>query len=176
MLDLPRLPRNNRKPAIYMEEITVGRTLRPPGHELVLPPGPHHVELHFGAIELASPEKIHMQYRLDDDQEWLDAGTTSSAIYSSFSVGRHKFHVRACNIEGVWDRAGIDYYITQLPYFYETNLFRLAIAAIFGLLLAGAYRLRLRRLTAEINARLDERVLERTRLARELHDTLLQTI
>jgi signal transduction histidine kinase len=176
MLDLPRLPRNNRTPAIYMEQITVGRTLRPPGHELVLPPGPHHVELHFGAIELASPEKIHMQYRLDDDQEWLDAGTTSSAIYSSFSVGRHKFHVRACNSDGVWDRAGIVYYITQLPYFYETNLFRLAIVAIFGLLLASAYRLRLRRLTAEINARLDERVLERTRLARELHDTLLQTI
>jgi signal transduction histidine kinase/ligand-binding sensor domain-containing protein len=176
MLDLPRLPRNHKTPAIYMEQITVGRTLRPPGHELVLPPGPHHVELHFGAIELASPEKIHMQYRLDDDQEWLDAGTTSSAIYSSFSVGRHKFQVRACNSDGVWDRAGIVYYITQLPYFYETNLFRLAIVAIFGLLLAGAYRLRLRRLTAEINARLDERVLERTRLARELHDTLLQTI
>ncbi len=176
MLDLPRLPRNNRTPAIYMEQITVGRSLRPPGHELVLPPGPHHVELHFGAIELASPEKIHMQYRLDDDQEWLDAATTSSAIYSSFSVGRHKFQVRACNSDGVWDRAGIVYYITQLPYFYETNLFRLAIVAIFGLLLAGAYRLRLRRLTAEINARLDERVLERTRLARELHDTLIQTI
>jgi len=176
MLDLPRLPRNHKTPAIYMEQITVGRTLRPPGHELVLPPGPHHVELHFGAIELASPEKIHMQYRLDDDQEWLDAGTTSSAIYSSFSVGRHKFHVRACNSDGMWDRAGIVYYITQLPYFYETNLFRLAIVAIFGLLLAGAYRLRLRRLTAEINARLDERVLERTRLARELHDTLIQTI
>jgi len=176
MLDLPRLPRNNRRPAIYMEEITVGRTLLPPGHELVLPPGPHHVELHFGVIELASPEKIHMQYRLDDEQEWLDAGTTSSAIYSSFPVGTHKFHLRACNSDGVWDRAGIVYNITQLPYFYETTLFRLAIVAIFGLLLASAYRLRLRRLTAEINARLDERVLERTRLARELHDTLLQTI
>jgi signal transduction histidine kinase/ligand-binding sensor domain-containing protein len=176
MLDLPRLPRNNRKPAIYMEEITVGRTLRPPGHDLVLPPGPHHVELHFGAIELASPEKIHMQYRLDDDREWLDAGATSSAIYSSFSVGSHKFHLRACNSDGVWDRAGIVYNITQLPYFYETNLFRLAMVVIFGLLLASAYRLRLHRLMAEMNARLDERVLERTRLARELHDTLLQTI
>jgi signal transduction histidine kinase/ligand-binding sensor domain-containing protein len=175
MLDLPRLPRNNRKQAIYMEEVTVGRTLQPPGHELALRPGPHHVELHFGAIELSSPEKIHMQYRLDD-QEWLDAGPTSSAIYSSFTVGTHKFHVRACNSDGVWDRAGIVYKITQLPFFYETNLFRLAAVAIFGLVLAGAYRLRLRRLTAEMNARLDERVAERTRLARELHDTLLQTI
>jgi len=86
-----------------------------------------------------------MQYRLDDDHEWLDAGKTSSAIYSSFSVGKHKFHVRACNSDGVWDRAGIIYYITQQPYFYETNLFRMAVVGILGLVLAGAYRLRLRR-------------------------------
>jgi signal transduction histidine kinase/ligand-binding sensor domain-containing protein len=177
MLDLPRLPRNNRKPAIYMEQIAVGRTLEPPGHELVLPPGPHHVELHFGVIELASPEKTHMQYRLDDvDQEWLDADATGGAIYTSFPVGKHQFHVRASNGDGIWDRTGIVYNITQLPYFYETSLFRLAVVGMLGLLLAGAYRLRLRRLTAEMNARLDERVSERTRLARELHDTLIQTI
>jgi signal transduction histidine kinase len=160
-----------------MEQIAIGRTLQPPGYELVLPPGPHHVELHFGVIELASPEKIRIQYRLDDvDQEWLDADVTGGAIYTSFPVGTHQFHVRACNGDGIWDRAGIVYNITQLPYFYETSLFRMAVVAIFGLLLAGAYRLRLRRLTAEMNARLDERVSERTRLARELHDTLIQTI
>ena len=177
MLDLARLPRNNRKPAIYMEQIAVGRTLQPPGHELVLPPGPHHVELHFGVIELASPEKIRMQYRLDDiDQEWLDADATGGAIYTSLPVGTHQFHVRACNGDGIWDRAGIVYNITQLPYLYETNLFRMAVVGILGLVLAGAYRLRLRRLTAEMNARLDERVSERTQLARELHDTLIQTI
>jgi signal transduction histidine kinase/ligand-binding sensor domain-containing protein len=177
MLNLPRLPHNNRKPAIYMKEIAVGRMLQPPDHELVLPPGPHHVELHFAVIELASPEKIHMQYRLDDiDQEWLDTDATGSAIYSTFPTGTHKFHVRACNSDGVWDKAGIVYNITQQPFFYETGLFRLAVVAMFGLVLAGLYRRRLRRLTAEMNARLDERVSERTRLARELHDTLLQTV
>jgi signal transduction histidine kinase/ligand-binding sensor domain-containing protein len=177
MLDLPRVPRNSRKPAIYMQQIAVGRMLQPPGHELVLPPGPQHVELHFGVIELASPEKIHMQYRLDGiDPEWLDTGATGSAIYSTFPAGSHKFHVRASNSDGIWDKVGIVYNITQQPYYYETGPFRLAVVAMFGLLLAGAYRLRLRRLTAEMNARLDERVSERTRLARELHDTLLQTI
>ncbi len=177
MLDLSRLPRNNRKPAIYMEQIMVGRTMQPPGRELILPPGPHHVELHFGVIELASPEKIHMQYRLDDvDQEWLDADANTGAIYPSFPAGTHKFHIRACNSDGIWDRTGIVYNITQLPYYYETKLFRLMLVAMFGLLLAAAYRLRMRSLTAEMNARLDERVTERTRLARDLHDTLIQTI
>ena len=75
MLDLPHLPRTNRKPAIYIEEVAVGRNIQPPGHELVLPPGTHHVELHFDAIELSSPEKILLQYRLDSvDSEWLDNG------------------------------------------------------------------------------------------------------
>jgi signal transduction histidine kinase/ligand-binding sensor domain-containing protein len=175
MLDLPRLPRTSQKPAIYMEWITLGQTVHPPGHILVLPPGPHHVELHFGAIELVSPEKIHMQYRLDKE-EWLDTGATNSAIYSSFTVGTHQFHVRACNRDGVWDRVGIVYKIEQMPYFFETNLFRLAVVAMLGLFLACGYHLRVRRLTAEMNARLDVRVSERTRLARELHDTLLQTI
>ncbi len=177
MIDLRRLPRSSPKPAIYMEEITVGRTAQPPGRALVLSPGPHHVELHFGVIELASPEKIRMQYRLDGvDQDWLDANTPSSAIYSSVPPGTHEFHLRACNRDGVWDRVGITYNITQQPYFYETNLFRITAVVIFGMILTGAYRYRLNRLTAEMNTRLDERVAERTRLARDLHDTLIQTI
>ncbi len=177
MIDLARVARNNRKPSIYMEEITVGRTVQPPGRELVISPGPHHIDVHFGVIELASPEKIHMQYRLDDvDQDWLDANVTSSAVYSSVPIGTHKFHLRACNSDGLWDREGITYNITQLPYFYETSLFRFLVLAVFGSLLAAAYRYRLSRLTAEMNARLDERVSERTRLARDLHDTLIQTI
>jgi signal transduction histidine kinase len=155
----------------------VGRTLRPPGRELILPPGPHHVELHFAVIELASPEKIHMQYRLDDvDQDWLDADANTGAIYPSFPPGTHKFHIRACNSDGIWDRTGIVYNITQTPYYYETKLFRFMLAGMFGLLMAAAYRYRMRSLMAEMNARMDERVTERTRLARDLHDTLIQTI
>jgi signal transduction histidine kinase len=175
MLDLPYLPRTNRKPAIHMEEVTVGRNVQPPGRELVLPPGTHHVELHFDAIEISSPEKIRLQYRLDSvDSEWLDTGHPAHAIYSNIPAGRHAFHVRACNRDGIWDRAGMVYTITQQPYFYETVSFKLATAAAGCLLLAGFYRLRLRQATARLNARLGERLAERERIARELHDTLLQ--
>jgi len=177
MLEFSKLRHTDRKPAIFMEKIVVGKTAQPPGRELVLLAGTHHVELHFDTIELASPETIRLQYRLDGvDREWLDADSTVTAIYSGIPVGTHAFHVRACNSDGVWDQAGIVYNVTQKPYFYETNLFRLAAITTLALLLAGAYRVRLRRLTAQMNARLDERVAERTRLARDLHDTLLQTI
>ena len=177
MLEISRLRHTNRKAAVYIEKIVVGKTTQPPGRELVLPAGTHHVELHFDAIELASPEAIRLQYRLDGvDREWLDADSTASAIYSGFPIGTHAFHVRACNSDGVWDPVGIVYNVTQKPYFYETNMFRVAGFGIFALLLAGAYQLRLRRITIQMDARLDERVAERTRLARDLHDTMLQTI
>jgi len=71
MLDLPSLNRTDRKPAVYIKEITVGRSLQPAGHELVLPAGTHHVELNFDVIEISSPEKIRLQYRMDDGRSGM---------------------------------------------------------------------------------------------------------
>jgi signal transduction histidine kinase/ligand-binding sensor domain-containing protein len=177
MLDLPRLPRTDRKPAIYMKEATVGRSLQPPGRELVLPTGTQHVELNFDAIEISSPEKIRLQYRLDGvDSEWLDAAPPGHATYTNIPHGTHAFHVRACNRDGIWDRAGMVYTVTQQPYFYETVWLRLATVTAGVLLLAGFYRLRLNAATARLNAGLGERLAERERIARELHDTLLQGV
>jgi len=138
MLDLQRLPRTNRKPVIHLREITVGRDVQTPGRELVLPPGTHHVELQFDAVELSSPEKIRLQYRLDRvDHEWLDTGPTGRAVYSNIPAGTHAFHMRACNRDGIWDRDGTVYSITQESYFYETGLFQLGTATAGCLLLIG---------------------------------------
>jgi signal transduction histidine kinase len=62
------------------------------------------------------------------------------------------------------------------PAWYQTNLFRALCAVSGGLILWALYRLRVRRIEAVVGARFDERLAERTRLARDLHDTLLQTI
>jgi ligand-binding sensor domain-containing protein/two-component sensor histidine kinase len=177
MLDLPRLPRTNRKPAIYVREIEVGRNLQPPGHELVLPPGTHHVVLEFDSIEFTSPEKIRFQYRMDGvDPDWLNAGATRTAVYTSIPPGTHSFHIRACNSDGVWDRGGIVYNVIQQPYYYETSGFRLATIAFVASLILGVYFLRLRQMAGQLNIRFEERLRERTRIARDLHDTLLQNI
>jgi signal transduction histidine kinase len=134
------------------------------------------VELNFDAIEISSPEKIRLQYRLDGvDSEWLDASAPARAIYSNIPPGKHAFHIRACNRSGIWDRTGTAYYVTQQPYFYQTRMFLVATVAFGLLLIAGGYQLRLRQVVARLNLRLEERVAERTRIARELHDTLLQT-
>jgi signal transduction histidine kinase/ligand-binding sensor domain-containing protein len=176
MLDLPRLHFDSAKPVIFVEEVTVGREKQLAGRELVLPPGTHHVELRFDTIALASPEKIRFQYRMDDvDPVWLEADSSLTAVYTNIPVGTHAFKIRASNSDGVWDRSGISFSVTQKPYFYETAWFRLAAVTAFIVILTGAYRFRLRQIRAQINARLDERMDERTRIARELHDTLLQS-
>jgi len=178
MLDLSRLPRTDRTPAIYVEDVTVGRNQKPPGHELVLPADTHHLEMNFDAIEISAPEKIRLQYRLDGvDSEWLDAGSSGHAIYSNIPPGTHSFHVRASNRSGIWNRDGsVVYTITQQPYFYQTRWFLIAAILFTMLLIAGLYRLRVRQVAKDLSARFDERLAERTRVARELHDTFLQTV
>ena len=78
--------------------VTVGRNSQPAGREVVLPPGTNHVEVHFAAVEISSPEKIRLQYRLDGvDSEWLDASPNPRAIYSNMPVGTElsALHVQA---------------------------------------------------------------------------------
>jgi signal transduction histidine kinase/ligand-binding sensor domain-containing protein len=176
MLDLPHLSWDAARPRIFIEGVTIGRERRPAGHELLLPPGTHHVELRFDSIALASPEKIRFQYRMDGiDPVWLEADDSLTAVYTNIPIGAHAFKVRASNGDGVWDLSGISFLVEQKPWFYETGWFRLLVALAFVLTFTGAWRLRLRQVRTQMNARLDERVLERTRIARDLHDTLLQS-
>jgi ligand-binding sensor domain-containing protein/signal transduction histidine kinase len=175
MLDLQHLSSDTGKPPIFVEEVTVGRTRRPAGRELVLPPGTHHVELHFDSIELSSPEKIRFQYRMDDvDPVWLEADNSLTAIYTNIPIGTHAFKIRASNSDGVWDRSGISFAVTQKPYFYQTWWFRLSCVAAFVAVLWALYQLRLGQVTAQVRQRMEGRFEERERIARELHDTLLQ--
>jgi signal transduction histidine kinase/ligand-binding sensor domain-containing protein len=175
MLDLRRRLKRNHKPEIFMEEIEVGKTKRNPGRELVLEPGKAHVDLHFTAVDLASPENVRIQYQLDGvDTAWFDADSTRTATYTDVPVGVHSFHIRATNGDGVWDHDGIVYNVTQKPFFYQTMTFRLAAAMAAVLLLVALYQLRLREAAARLSARLEERLAERERIARDLHDTLLQ--
>ena len=177
MLDLARLPSASRKPVVFIGAVTVGTNKVLAGSETLLPAGTHRVELPLVAVDLASPEKVRLQYRLDDvDAAWLDASTSRTAVYTNIPVGSHTFHVRACSSDGVWDRSGIMYTITQRPYFYQTFWFRAACFGAIVLLLWAFYQIRLWQLKRQYNVRLEERVGERTRIARELHDTLLQSL
>ena len=172
VVDLPRLPRTDRKPTIYLEKVTVGRNSQTPRHELVLPAGTHHLEIYFDAIDITAPESIRLQYRLDGvDSEWLDANPPGHAVYSTLLPGKHALHIRACNGNGIWDRVGMVYNITQKPYLYQAAWFRLSCAAGFMLLLWTLYQRRVR----SIEERYSERKQAEEKL-RQSEDELRQLI
>jgi len=176
MLDLARLQPANTKPRVFVGAVTIGKNKVRAGREVILAPGTHHVELHLDAVDLASPEKVRLQYRMDSvDAAWLDADATRTAIYTNIPVGTHAFHVRASGSDGVWDRIGILYSVTQRPYFYQTTWFRFVSVSALVFLLFAVYLIRVRQIIRQTHVRHEERLVERERIARELHDTLLQS-
>jgi signal transduction histidine kinase len=176
-LDVARLSRAAGKAFEYISQVNVDGKKRNAGRELILPPGLHHTELQLGSIELSSPERARIQYRLEGiDSGWLDAKPDGAAVYTTIPHGSYLLHVRASNGDGFWDRQGIVYRITQEPFFYETAAFRILMIVAGCMLVTGAYGFRLRQESARMKVRLEERVAERERIARELHDTMLQSL
>src|SRR5262249_26700709 len=122
------------------------------------------------------PQKVRFRYKLEGrDQEWHDADTRRQVFYNGLAPGQYRFHVTASNNDGVWNETGaaVDVFIGAA--YYQTNWFRAGIVVALLALMWVTYRLRLRRMAATFEARLQERVNERTRIARDLHDTLLQS-
>jgi signal transduction histidine kinase/ligand-binding sensor domain-containing protein len=176
MFDPRRLPITRTKPLVYLTGMTIGRSPVHPEQEIVLPPGTGRVEFDFAAVEISAPAKIRMQYRLEGvDSEWLDAGAEPKAIYNTLSPGRHTLRIRASNRSGIWDRDGVVFTVMQQPFFYQTRWFAAVVVASALLVIVAAYRRRVRHISLAMSARFDERLAERTRVARELHDTLLQS-
>src|ERR1700683_494654 len=166
-----------RKPKVFVGAVTDGANQFLAGNETVLPPGTHHVELHLEAVDLTSPEKIQLQYRMDGvDSTWLDASGSRIAVYTGIPIGAHAFHVRASGSDGVWDRNGIVYIVTQRPYFYQTTWFFVVCFGLLAFLAWEASQWRVRQAQARAHLQTEERLSERARIARALHDTLLQSL
>jgi signal transduction histidine kinase/ligand-binding sensor domain-containing protein len=177
MVDLDRLPATSQKPSVFLSEVTVEGRKQPFGNELILPAGTHHVELHLAAVNLGSPEKTRVQYRLDGvDSNWLDSDISRTAVYTTIPVGKHAFHLRATGSDGKWDREGVVYSLTQKPLLYQQNWFQFACAAALLVVLTVIYLARVRQIVSQTRMLLETRIAERERIARDLHDTLLQGV
>ena len=133
--------------------------------------------LEFSALSYANPARNRYRYRLEPlEKQWNEGDSSRTSVnYVGLPAGDYVFRVLGSNGRGVWNEAGVRLAISVLPPWWSSWWFRTALAAI--LLLAGwtFLQLRLRRQAHEFTLRLEERVDERTRIARELHDTLLQS-
>jgi signal transduction histidine kinase len=108
------------------------------------------------------------------DAEWQNVGTRRQADYSNLGPGPYRFRVIASNNDGVWNETGASFDFAIAPAYYQTNSFRVTCLAALLAALWGLYRYRLHQIAREFNMRMEERVGERSRVARDLHDTLLQ--
>ena len=144
---------------------------------LFLPPRTTNLQINYTALSLSVPERVRFRYRLEGvDKDWQDAGSRRAAFYTRLGPGEYHFQVIACNNDGVWNEEGahLDFNIT--PAWYQTIWFRLLCILVGITFCYALYLLRLSRYEAAMRVRFNERLDERTRIARELHDTLLQTI
>ena len=176
VIDPRNLPTNTLPPPIHIEQITADRKTYQATPGLRLPPLIRDLQIDYTALSFVAPEKNRFRVMLEGrDREWQDVGTRRQAFYTDLGPGTYRFRVAASNNSGVWNEAGAALEFSIDAAYYQTRWFEaLVIAGAFALVWAG-YRARVRQVVRDYQLRLDERVNERTRIARDLHDTLLQS-
>lgn len=175
MVDPNRLGGNSLPPPVHIEGVIADRKEYSPGDNLRLPALTRDLEIDYTALSFVVPQKVRFRYKLEGyDRDWQDPKTRRQAFYSNLRPKSYRFRVMAANNAGVWNEHGATLEFAIMPAFYQTGWF-IALCAVSTLLLVYLlYRLRVRQLAMQFAIGLEERVSERTRIARELHDTLLQ--
>jgi signal transduction histidine kinase len=160
----------------YVQSVFVDRKEFVAADNLKLGANPREVEINYTSPTLLIPQKVKFRYRLDGYEfDWHDAGTRRQAFYTDLPPGNYSFSVIASNSDGVWSDSPTTFHFSVKPALYQTKWFRLSLLVLFLALLWAAYQLRVRQLATQFNRAFEARVSERTRIARELHDTLLQS-
>lgn len=141
-----------------------------------LEPDTRRIAVRYTAPDLTAPEGLTFRYRLDGyDDTWQDVGRQREAVYTGLRAGRYTFRVMAFDRDGVASEPAAAAFVIE-PMFYRQPWFLASVGAALLTLLWLLYRIRLRSSARQLRSRLETRFAERERIARELHDTLLQSV
>ncbi len=181
VVDPHHLAGNKLQPPVHIEQIVADhqiywQNLLGAVSDVHLSPRVHDVQIDYTALSLVAPEKVHFKYKLEgQDRDWREVVNDRQVQYTNLPPRIYRFRVIASNNSGVWNEQGDTLEFSVDPAYYQTGWFRaLCVAGVMALLWA-AYQLRVRQLQHQFDMTLDVRVSERTRIARDLHDTLLQS-
>ena len=172
VIDPSRLPETNHTTVVRIERaVADNQVMLPHGNSLALPPRISTLVIEYTAVNLSRASNVRFAYRLDGyDRQWIEAGQRREAVYAALGPGQYEFRVRA-SMQGV-PQAVAALGIAVEPAYYQRTSFLAGCIILMGLALAGIWRLRLRTLRREFTLILRERA----RIARELHDTILQSL
>jgi signal transduction histidine kinase/ligand-binding sensor domain-containing protein len=174
-IDALGLHRNTLPPPVAVTGIKADGDSRNGPNGITLATGVSDLEIDYTALSLIMPERVHFRYRLSGETNgWIDAGTRRQAFFTNLRPGDYRFQVIASNNDGVWNTNGASLLFAVPPTFVQSNTFIVLCALAGSACLWLLYSLRLRLVTARIRSRMEERLAERERIARDLHDTLLQ--
>ncbi len=135
------------------------------------------MQVSYSAVSLSDPEAIRFRYKLEEtDKDWHEAAAATPVAYRNLPPGFYHFGVEASDTNGSWSGAPANLAFTIQPAFYQTNWF-LSLCVLTALaLLYLLYQLRLTQATQRVRASMEGRMAERERIARGLHDTVLQSV
>jgi signal transduction histidine kinase/ligand-binding sensor domain-containing protein len=177
MFDPAHVPENQIVPPVHIEEVIADRKTYASAGDISLPPLTRELEIRYAGLSFKVPQKVRFRYRLEGrETNWQEPGGRREAFYQDLRPGHYRFRVIACNDDGIWNETGATQDFSIAPTWYQTRWFLILSIACTLLLLWTIYLLRVRYIAKAIAERFDERLAERTRIARDLHDTLLQTI
>jgi len=176
-IDPAHIVKNLIPPPVSILSISNGRDRQLISKPIRFSAGTHNVEIDYAGLSLTIPERVQFRYKLDAiDADWQNVGTRRQAYYSNLGPGSYRFRVTACNNDGVWNENGAFIDISIAPAYYQSLWFRSTCLIALVVLFWALYQRRLKQLQRQFNLTLEARVDERTSIARELHDTLLQSL
>jgi len=172
----PNLKINSSLPGrVRLESVLVAGVPVDLSSPLKIPAGGSSITFNYAGMNLAAMERVRFRYKLDgSDRGWGDAVAVRQVTYSHLNPGSYRFRVVASNGEGLWNGPESTISFDVEPAFWQTLRFQAACVLACLLAVSAIYRFRMSQLTQQLNVRFQERLAERTRIAQELHDTLLQ--
>jgi ligand-binding sensor domain-containing protein/signal transduction histidine kinase len=171
VLDPAHLQRKVPPPPVVIENPIVNGQTEIPARIGGLAPGQKSLEFNYTGLSYLAPTRITFRYILDNyDKNWIDAGMRREAFYTNLPPGKYRFRVTACNVDGLCNEAGSAVEFSLAPHYWQQPWFLFSLAVLTALTGWLAYQIRIRHL----RERYDLIVAERSRIARELHDTLIQ--
>ena len=171
VVDPARIPPNAPPPPVTLEEVRVDDAILAPDAPAVLSSGAKRLEFHYTAPVFSAPDKVRFRYKLEGfDADWVDAGTRRVAYYTNVPPRRYRFQVIAGSAGDTWSDKSASFDFALAAPFYRRPPFWAAVVVAAAALVLALHRLHLRQVKAQFAAVM----VERGRIAREIHDTLAQ--
>ena len=177
VVDPNRAPGTSSPALVHVDTVTVDGNAVDSQLPIHISSARQRITFDYAGLSLSNSERVRYRYRLDGfDQDWSEPTTIRTAIYTNLRPGSYRFRVMASNGEGLWNGAEGEVALSVTPTLWQTWWFRLGFVLCAGVAVVAVYRLRIAQMRRLLNARFEERLAERTRIAQDLHDTLLQGV